>query len=513
MTHIVEIAPDVAETLTDGPLYELCASDDPKLLAFATFLHEMIHWWQHIGTTSGLVALLSRATQAHVISRAFKGSSNSCAILPKPGHAACGQPSGPDVRSHNLAVNGWMDIEFAYVLLCTPERGSAVVRDRFFDCIGQSYWAYLTDTFGLIRATVGGESALFCRHRDHTEDFERLRHAGVAGFAPGTPTTVPPLGLQAIQEAHARFSELQFRHVSTCETWHDFKTQGLFEANYTAPFEAFLRVSKMDYPKRPTDPQVNLFLLVCDLAMMPSIGYTDTLHDCSGFIDAISPGVRFLRLINVLQHAPQKIRDKLLDDATLPSSEAYTSITGFLCSVLEWTAPGDICRAISQRVDDTPAAVDLIEGAIAGDVQPVNGSVAYVYGRHLATMRDRVNHPDFYCWPAYYFHDGLMPMKFADVQRLLGRSAPPFIRDPKRSVVGVATQLGINREKGGELVSKYFMYQMVYDLGTQWVASPSKFNFDFRWADPQWTIDDYREYITPVFQRMYGCAPDDVGLI
>jgi hypothetical protein len=35
------------------------------LEAFSTFLHETIHWWQHVGSTYGLMLSLTYPTQAH----------------------------------------------------------------------------------------------------------------------------------------------------------------------------------------------------------------------------------------------------------------------------------------------------------------------------------------------------------------------------------------------------------------------------------------------------------------
>jgi hypothetical protein len=35
------------------------------LQAFSTYLHETVHWWQHVGSTAGLVLSLSYPAQAH----------------------------------------------------------------------------------------------------------------------------------------------------------------------------------------------------------------------------------------------------------------------------------------------------------------------------------------------------------------------------------------------------------------------------------------------------------------
>jgi hypothetical protein len=40
--------------------------------AFSTYLHETIHWWQHAGSTYGLMRSLSYPTQAHGNSKHLK---------------------------------------------------------------------------------------------------------------------------------------------------------------------------------------------------------------------------------------------------------------------------------------------------------------------------------------------------------------------------------------------------------------------------------------------------------
>src|SRR4051812_5601857 len=36
-----------------------------ELRAYSTYLHETIHWWQHVGSTSGLILSLSYPAQTH----------------------------------------------------------------------------------------------------------------------------------------------------------------------------------------------------------------------------------------------------------------------------------------------------------------------------------------------------------------------------------------------------------------------------------------------------------------
>ena len=39
---------------------------EETLQAYSTYLHETIHWWQHMGSTSGLIYSLARPVQTHL---------------------------------------------------------------------------------------------------------------------------------------------------------------------------------------------------------------------------------------------------------------------------------------------------------------------------------------------------------------------------------------------------------------------------------------------------------------
>ena len=64
---VLRLSPVVHRTLNEGDGKIITAGEIgfERTQAFSTYLHETIHWWQHIGSTHGLMLSLSYPTQAH----------------------------------------------------------------------------------------------------------------------------------------------------------------------------------------------------------------------------------------------------------------------------------------------------------------------------------------------------------------------------------------------------------------------------------------------------------------
>lgn len=245
--------------------------------------------------------------------------------------------------------------------------------------------------------------------------------------------------------------------------------------------------------------------------MMTSIGYPYPVVDYSDFIDSVSPGIRFLRASEVIRELPKRVRDELLADLATPSEDAYRATTTLLSRALGAPTPLEVAQRIAVGAHETPAARRLVDSSAAGRMDGPNASVAYIFGRHLAFMKDRATHSHVFCWPAYYhIIDNARRDSADDARRLLSRCAAPFLRDATTSAIGVSAHMHLTHDKAVALASSYFHHQMVYDLGTQWVASPRGFDFDYRWADAQWSVDRFREWLAPGFQAMYGCSIEDI---
>jgi hypothetical protein len=58
---VLRLSPKVHELVDAVPsgVYAAGELDSATIQAFSTYVHETVHWWQHIGSTSGLVLSLA----------------------------------------------------------------------------------------------------------------------------------------------------------------------------------------------------------------------------------------------------------------------------------------------------------------------------------------------------------------------------------------------------------------------------------------------------------------------
>ena len=67
-THfVVRLSPKIHRLMdkVSTGVYITGEVDSETIQAFSTYLHETVHWWQHMGSTAGLVLSLAHPAQAH----------------------------------------------------------------------------------------------------------------------------------------------------------------------------------------------------------------------------------------------------------------------------------------------------------------------------------------------------------------------------------------------------------------------------------------------------------------
>src|ERR1700735_5647445 len=67
MRFVLRLSPrnhELMETIEAGG-FESGPIPSETIQAYSTYIHETIHWWQHVGSTSGLLFSLSYLAQSH----------------------------------------------------------------------------------------------------------------------------------------------------------------------------------------------------------------------------------------------------------------------------------------------------------------------------------------------------------------------------------------------------------------------------------------------------------------
>lgn len=330
--------------LSDGSRSAL-DHDSTTMSAFASYFHETLHWWQLIGTTSGLLLSCASPAKMHASLRHLRsllaqiGPKKSLLSLER---LAYGQLPAEAAHHLNIILNNWHDLEFNRQILLNPLRIQTITSNPYFDCVGHSLFIGLANTVLMLAATVDPEFEVLPNVKPWEEGSSDMRSRKVDGFYFGSPIGIPPIGALHIFEGQARFSQMQYLFLATggTQSWDDFRKMGMLTEVYTKAFELFLDLIREAWPPTPTSPDVNLFLLVCDLALNPSDGYPFDLRHFESFIISDDPGHRFCWFCGQLRKNKHFRIQRC-------SKDEYTEISTVLCRSLGCATPVEISRELA----------------------------------------------------------------------------------------------------------------------------------------------------------------------
>jgi hypothetical protein len=158
LSFVVRLSPDLHDILKSGPsgFFKPRTVDFPYLDAFSTYLHETIHWWQHIGSTTGLMLSLTYPAESHVnrdhlisILNDIGGKKSLKTLLELDN----GQLAPETARRLNVVLNNWHDGEFNWRIILNPLHLNTITESPYFDSVGHSLEMGLSHSLWLLAAT------------------------------------------------------------------------------------------------------------------------------------------------------------------------------------------------------------------------------------------------------------------------------------------------------------------------------------------------------------------------
>lgn len=205
---VVRLRKEFNEALQRPSSFVTSNADAMVIDAFSTYLHETIHWWQHIGSTLGLLLTFASPMQCHMNHMHLKellktiGPRKSLKKVLSDEDALLTD----NARFHlNTVINNWHDIEFARRILLDPKRAKGIVNTPFFDSIGHSMSVAFGDMMLLLGWTVDRNFNFLPDPRTWELEFEKLRSEKVVGYYFGSDIRLPVLGAKAIFEGASTF--------------------------------------------------------------------------------------------------------------------------------------------------------------------------------------------------------------------------------------------------------------------------------------------------------------------
>jgi len=301
--------------------------------AFSTYFHETIHWWQHVGSTSGLMLSLIYPAQTHVTNgdlvEVLKDIGPIKSIRKYDSIHHTSLKNRDTSERINCILNNWHDIEFFRRLVMDPKEASKVVSSPFFECVGHSYHMAWGHIISLLSATFDRNFEVLPDIRAWEKKFAVLTQKKVVGFYYGSQVRLPPLGAREIFEGQARFSQVQYLYSASDGRmgWDDFKRIGMLDGLYKEAFEVYLKILDKPWPNTPVDSIVGLFLLICDIAINPTDGFPFDIYHFESFVISVDPGTRFLMLCQLVH----RDHPELVNSIQRYTKEEYVEISEILC--------------------------------------------------------------------------------------------------------------------------------------------------------------------------------------
>lgn len=516
MRFVLRLSPrnhELMETI-EANAFSSNAISSEAIQAYSTYIHETLHWWQHVGSTSGLLFSLSYLGQVHANMGELKevlekfGAKKPLRawtdqVLRKEGDVA-----QTKIAAANVAVNNAIDIEYYKSYAYTPRESIRLMtKDVHFESVGHGYFIAYGQLVGMISDVIDRDFMVLPKLDGWAKEIERLKADKVEGFYWGSPIGLPAVGMRAIYEGQARFSQLQFLNAArvepiSCEEWRDM---GFLSGIYVEAFEAFLKLSNSEWPTAMSDPIVALFFIVCDMAINPTRGMPLEIENFANFIVDVDVGVRFTRLslaVKELPHIKSAIKEM--------SRAEYLSVARELSEMTGYDHPMRGLRAVMEWREKAPGFADLMEEHRTFEYEVENLPIRVFVSHFVSFCHDKFEHPEFFCWPGTYMAGARIKQ---DAKALWLRHLSLFSDRGDKN--GVYPRKWPNRSEKAiqKTFERFYGTMALYDLTRQWLLKSGPFVVDYSWISEDYDQKHADAWANDTFKQVYGVTLDEFEIV
>jgi hypothetical protein len=360
---------------------------------------------------------------------------------------------------------------------------------------------------GMLADVIDPEYVILPNPKSWDLEMLRMSQERIEGYYWRSPVRLPAVGLQAIYEGQARFTQLQFldgvqEEPLSCSEWRD---GGYLSGIYVQAFESFLALSESDWPNTLEDPIVGLFLLICDLAMNPTRGLPINIEVFEDFIRDVDVGVRFTLLCQAVAKLPH-----LRSEITAYSKDEYISVAEALTVLVGYDRPTAGLNAVCAWFDQAPGLSKLMQEYQAFDYDLPNFPIRVFLSHFVEFYKDKSEHPEFFCWAGMYM-SGQRSM--ADWQALWLRHLSLFSDRGDRHGVFPRQRPGRSKQAVQKTFNQFFGTISLYDLTRQWILKDGPFICDFAWLSERYDPSRAEARANDVFKQVYGVTLDDFEIV
>lgn len=484
-----------------------------ELQAYSTYIHETVHWWQHIGSTIGFIMSMCYPAEAHSnLEHLQQLAKSKNAKKPLRSWAESEMRNGKDhrdkdVAAANAAVNNSLDIAF-YRTLMMGVRIENTVATQYFESTGHSFRIAYDTAINTLRAVFDPEAVFLPNPDDWNDGLKDLEEKEVTGYYYGSPIPRYPIKGLDIIEGQARFIQLQFLYFATGERiqFDQFEKENYLLDEYGDAFRFFLENTSSKTPKTMGDPIVSLFLLVCDISLNPVSGFPKPVTNIESFIYHLDCSYRFMSLCNAVKANPY-----LKSHIKECSSKEYLEVSQLLVAHCGFEHPYDLPQLVKKWKDEQKIISELLEGHENSHYSEGNSVVKILFANFLSFNLDKLKCPEFFCWTGKHL------ARKSGGSHLDGGYEKVWLRNLSLFTDSADEQTIVPRLfpwKSEENIKKafndFYGENMMSFMGSQWVVQDGKFNYDFSWLTEQTDEDVIENKVKSVFEALYGINPSEI---
>ena len=516
---VLRLSPRIHERLSELPRGIVSSSNMSfeGAQAASTYLHETVHWWQHIGSTYGFVLSLcapcglqsNYARLKELLAReGLKKPIRSFAFYAE-------HPSTPDTVAGiaNIISNNQFDFEAFARLTHNAQTRTAILNNPMLRTVGHAFNITWSNVAGLIGSTFDPDWNVLADPREWESDFDFLASDAAEGkfegslFRRSERVSIYPIGAYEIMEGQARFAQLQFLHFGSGgrQSWDEFEAASMLSGPYIAAFNLFLTLTGIERPASFDHPAVALFMLICDMALNPGSGFPMPLAFPHTLVDDLDPGTRFYLLSALVKQKPAlagKIRSY--------SRQEYAEVSAELAHDAKLDPPLAIAETFAGWPSRTAAAAAAMREYDDYRYSATNMSVRVLFTHFIAFMRDKALRPEVFCWPGVWMTGDRIS---DDLPALLDRHSAMFIDKPDDD--GVFPRLRQDRDPRAvqAVFEEFYGAVVLYDMVRQWITEDGPFRYDLSWLVQHGAPEEFKAYASRLFIQAFGVDPTTAVLM
>lgn len=514
MQFVLRLRTDVHQKLkehNDG-IYISQDTDFDVIQAFSTYLHETVHWWQHKGSTIGLILSLSYPIQTHINRKhlidfinqtgAIKSVKKYNSLYAKEEH-----PNDKEFQTINQILNNFHDIEFFKSLVILPSEAKNIVNDPLFESVGHSFHIIYSVFNHILMECFDKRNEHFPDLDKWANEFRQLNNEKKLGYYYKSDVYLSPIGLKEIYEGQARFIQMQYLSFASDKKikWEHFRELGFLSGVYIEAFNIFLSLINSKEPECIDDPLIALFLIICDISINPTAGFPFDIKDFDSFILDNDPGIRFFNICRVVCHKFPELKNSIKNYTA--SEYYYVSTT--ICRELGYQTPLECSQKVIDMSNTIPEIISLIKEEEGFLFKNENFPIRLMFSQFLKYQYDKINKPEFFCWAGVFMAGDRVN---EEIISLFAEHEALFIDDVD-SIIYPRKLPNKNEKNLSETMQLFYTWITSYDMTRQWIMDDGEFSYDYWWLTDKFDKEDMEKWAENAFRNLYDINPKEFDVI